>query len=217
MVDRITFFQSYYDAMSDLPADTFKEIMDAVFGYVFYDKEPENLSAIAKGYFILMKPNLDSSLKKASSGKLGGSTPKHDEVKDEANDKQAESKLKANDKQAESNIEEEVEVEKEVEDKKKSVKEKAADRRTHFQPPTLEEVKAYIAKEKFDVNAETWWNYYAGNGWHVGRQKMADWRASVRYWQNRQGTRASPTKPAREDWDETEDIYAEWRNRVNSA
>lgn len=30
--------------------------------------------------------------------------------------------------------------------------------------------------------AEKWWDYYASNGWKVGRNPMRDWRAAVRNW-----------------------------------
>lgn len=51
-----------------------------------------------------------------------------------------------------------------------------------FVPPTIEEVEAYIKEKGYSVNAERWMAYYESNGWMVGRTKMKNWKAAVRYW-----------------------------------
>ena len=55
--------------------------------------------------------------------------------------------------------------------------------RKRFVPPTLEEVKAYCAERKNNVNAEQFIDYYTSKGWYVGKNKMKDWKASVRTWE----------------------------------
>ena len=52
-----------------------------------------------------------------------------------------------------------------------------------FAPPALDEVKTYCAERKNTVDAEHWFSYYTANGWMVGRNKMKDWKASVRTWE----------------------------------
>jgi len=52
-----------------------------------------------------------------------------------------------------------------------------------FIPPTLDEVKQYCAERKNNVDAERFYNYYTSNGWHVGKNKMKDWKAAVRTWE----------------------------------
>ena len=52
-----------------------------------------------------------------------------------------------------------------------------------FAPPALDDVKAYCAERKNTVDAEHWYSYYEANGWMVGRNKMKDWKASVRTWE----------------------------------
>ena len=56
-------------------------------------------------------------------------------------------------------------------------------KRKRFVPPTLEEVKAYCAERKNNVDAERFVNYYESNGWMVGKSKMKDWKAAVRTWE----------------------------------
>lgn len=52
-----------------------------------------------------------------------------------------------------------------------------------FLPPTLEEVQAYCQERGNDVDAEKFINHYTANGWMVGKNKMKDWKASVRTWE----------------------------------
>ena len=65
--------------------------------------------------------------------------------------------------------------------------------RKHFVPPSVEEVKAYIDEKGYSINPDSFVDYYTSNGWHVGRNKMKDWKACVRSWNNRE---KKPTKPS---------------------
>jgi hypothetical protein len=56
-----------------------------------------------------------------------------------------------------------------------------------FVSPSIEEVSAYIKERKSNVNPETWLNHYTSNGWMVGKNKMKDWKASVRTWEAKDG------------------------------
>lgn len=57
--------------------------------------------------------------------------------------------------------------------------------RSIFKPPTVEEVKAYCQERKNNVDPERFVDFYASKGWMVGRDKMKDWKASVRTWEKR--------------------------------
>ena len=52
-----------------------------------------------------------------------------------------------------------------------------------FIPPTLEEVAAYCFERQNTVDPEHFIDYYTTNGWKVGKNKMKDWKASVRTWE----------------------------------
>lgn len=49
--------------------------------------------------------------------------------------------------------------------------------------PTLEEISTYCSERKNSVDPQKFWDYYASNGWKVGRNSMKDWRAAVRTWE----------------------------------
>lgn len=60
---------------------------------------------------------------------------------------------------------------------------RATDKR--FAPPTVEQVREYIAEKGLAVNAEHFVDYYAARGWKLGKgQPMKDWQAAVRTWAN---------------------------------
>ena len=51
-----------------------------------------------------------------------------------------------------------------------------------FVVPTLEEIKKYIKEKDYNVDAETFYNFYESKGWYVGKNKMKDWKKSVVVW-----------------------------------
>lgn len=123
---QFTFYESFYRAISRIKDNSDRAATyDAICAYALYGTMPDldslpDASAIA---FELIKPNLDSSRKKAVSGKMGGSA-KQTGSKQEANRKQSVSKTErcgkdaGNKKEIEGEKEDkkEIEGEKEVED-----------------------------------------------------------------------------------------------------
>jgi len=79
---------------------------------------------------------------------------------------------------------------------KKDNKEKNGKKVRAFAPPTIEEVKDYCKERNNKVNPEKFISHYEANGWMVGKNKMKDWRAAVRTWeQNKEyGTNSGSNK-----------------------
>ena len=99
-----SFYRSYYEASKDLPTKEDRaDFLMAICSYIFDGVEPE-ITGVASAMFKLAKPNLETSIKRANAGQIGGSSNKK-ENKAKANDKQNESKTEANDKQSESQVE----------------------------------------------------------------------------------------------------------------
>ena len=57
--------------------------------------------------------------------------------------------------------------------------------RNIFIPPTFEQVSCYCAERKNNVDASKFFNFYESKGWMVGKNKMKDWKASVRTWEDK--------------------------------
>lgn len=59
-------------------------------------------------------------------------------------------------------------------------------RAKRFVPPTVDEVRAYCIERQNGIDANRFVNHYTSNGWMVGRNKMKDWKAAVRTWEQRE-------------------------------
>ena len=55
-----------------------------------------------------------------------------------------------------------------------------------FIPPTHKEIKDYCLERKNFINVDKFINHYESNGWKVGRNKMQNWKAAVRTWEQSQ-------------------------------
>lgn len=81
----------------------------------------------------------------------------------------------------------EIEIGKDRDSRESSRKRNSANNSTtaaqKFKKPTLEELKAYIAENKYTFSAEAFMDYYESNGWKVGRNPMKSWQATCRTWQ----------------------------------
>lgn len=115
---QFTFYESFYKAVKRIKdPESRAQAYDAICAYALYGQEPNldsfsDFSAIA---FELIKPNLDSSRKKAENGKAGGSK-KQNKSKKEANKKQKQIESENEDKkEKEKENKIEIEIEKECE------------------------------------------------------------------------------------------------------
>lgn len=52
-----------------------------------------------------------------------------------------------------------------------------------FHPPTLSQLEAYCGEMGFQIDGQSFLDYYASNGWMVGQNPMQDWQAAVRRWE----------------------------------
>ena len=57
-----------------------------------------------------------------------------------------------------------------------------------FIPPTVEEVMAYCKERKNSIDAQYFVDWYTAKGWMIGKNKMKDWKATVRYWERKENT-----------------------------
>lgn len=55
-----------------------------------------------------------------------------------------------------------------------------------FNPPTFEEVLSYCNERRNNVDPQKWFDFYSSKGWMIGKNKMKDWKAAVRTWENNQ-------------------------------
>lgn len=226
---QFTFYESFFSAIGRIKKKADRcDAYDALCAYALYGTPPDldGLPDTAAIAFELIKPNLDSSRKKATSGKKGGSA-KQGASKPEADQKQTVSKLEANRKGWEPSREKEKEKEGEIE------KENECYPPTPLPPPTqadpvslvladylgrinpmaspssLDELKGYaeqmgaaVCKRAFDIaldNKKTTWPYIRAilrDKQSRGVRCLADWDAEEA---KREGNHGKPERDPVQD------------------
>lgn len=78
-----------------------------------------------------------------------------------------------------------------------NIKEKSIKRK--FEKPTIEQIQEYCIERDNGINAEAFYDFYESKNWYVGKNKMTDWKACVRTWEQRQ---RSKTKTSTEKMNE---------------
>ena len=86
--NQFTFYRSFWEAVRGLERKDQLPVLSAVIEYALDSKEPQGLTKTQTAFFLLTKPTLDASRRKAESGKQGGSKRKQTE----ASEKQTASK-----------------------------------------------------------------------------------------------------------------------------
>ena len=59
------------------------------------------------------------------------------------------------------------------------------EKKERFKKPSLLEVSDYISEKGYSVNADAFVNFYESKNWFVGKNKMANWQAAIRTWENK--------------------------------
>ena len=178
MNESFVFYRSFAEAMAELPAEQYKAVMVALSAYALDGTLPEDMDPVAKGFFLLMKPQIDANEKRRESGRKGAGAKWQNDGKAMAND----GKAMANrcETMANANANANVNVNVKEKDTKVSQKKSSA-----FHKPTVDEVRSYCIERRNNVDPERFVDFYESKGWRVGDQSMKDWKAAVRSWEAR--------------------------------
>lgn len=65
-------------------------------------------------------------------------------------------------------------------------------RATRFTPPSVDQVRDYCLERGNNVDPERFVDFYSTKGWMVGKNKMKDWKAAVRTWEQRDNNSPRP-------------------------
>ena len=97
-----------------------------------------------------------------------------------------------------------------------------------FAPPSLDEVANYCTERINNINPQAFLDFYQAKGWMVGKNKMKDWKACVRTWEQRNntgGNNAANQKPGKlslaervtENRKRAERVIAQQRQNVSTV
>lgn len=53
-------------------------------------------------------------------------------------------------------------------------------------PPSIEEIEQYCSERNNGINANAFYDFYESKDWYVGKNKMKDWKACIRTWEQRE-------------------------------
>ena len=187
---QFTWYRSYYDALKELPAEEFRDIVLAVCAYALDGEEPE-LSGVARAIFTLIRPTLEVGRSKAEnrsraeqtsiSAEQTGNSPEQTKNKPE----QTQNKRKQTGNKPEQTRNKPEQTRKEKEKEKESENDSYCSPPPptgpkRVVPPTLAEVQSYVAQRQSPVDPQGFIDFYASKGWMVGKTPMKDWKAACR-------------------------------------
>lgn len=176
---RMNFYRTFYDLATLLPEAERRKVNTALLDYFFEGIEPKGLSESGMKVFKGCEGRISKSRTNAANvaNRYSDSKPTNDDTNTDTND----------DTNAPTEPLPERERDREVD--KEGVKEKR--KAARFRAPSPAEVseyaQQYAATKNLDLRAidfdpEYFCDYYESNGWHVGKQPMKDWKATVRRW-----------------------------------
>ena len=212
--ESFVFYRSFFEALQNVPKKNRADVYEAVFAYVFEASEP-SLSGVSRALWELMRPQLDSSMKRyenakkgaeygekgAKYGKLGG-RPKKEKPPLRGNDKNP---LNDNDNV---NVNDNSNVnDNENDNENVNVNDlhpltpSKGDGRQRFTKPTVEEVALYCQERMNGIDAQEFIDFYESKGWMIGKSPMKDWKACVRTWERSRKNKEPPDRYADiDDW-----------------
>ena len=191
---QFTWYRSYYDALKELPAEEFRDIVLAVCAYALDGEEPE-LSGVARAIFTLIRPTLEVGRSKAENRSRAEQTSlyaeqtgnKPEQTKNKPEQTQNKRKQTGNKPEQTRNKPEQTRKEKEKEKERETERENDSycsppppSGPKRFVPPTLAEVQSYVAERQSPVDPQGFIDFYASKGWMVGKTPMKDWKAACR-------------------------------------
>ena len=86
-----------------------------------------------------------------------------------------------------------IDIDKDKEEDKEYIKES---KKKSFKKPTIEEIQDYCKERNNSINADAFYDFYESKNWYVGKNKMQNWKAAIRTWEQRD---TKTTKKQKED------------------
>lgn len=176
---RMNFYRTFYDLTTLLPEAERRKVNTALLDYFFEGIEPKGLSESGMKVFKGCEGRISKSRTNAANvaNRYSDSKPTNEPTEDATNDAAEWSTKPLPDR----------ERDREVDKEGAKEKRKAARFRAPSPAEVSEYAQQYAATKNLDLRAidfdpEYFCDYYESNGWHVGKQPMKDWKATVRRW-----------------------------------
>lgn len=229
MAESFVFYGTWEEQLECLDPAIRGQFLEAIINYGLREEEPD-FTGLARALWIGIKNDMDNAkarrIKNMENGKLGGikkalnagtkkeqsSSNKEQEQADNAQVKEplaSPSECLATPSQPylDVDVDGNVDVDADVNAHSGTIAPQAPPKR-RFVKPTVDEIRAYCAERKNNIDAQHFWDYYEARGWKVGgRSAMKDWRAAVRTWE-KNNFQTSPPKNHGMDGDQSQQSKA---------
>ena len=93
--ESMVIYRSFYEAVADCDAETFKKVISAVFEYGMLGIQPK-VEGVAKSLFSLMKPQIDANIRRRENGIKGGRPKNRNITEAKPNNNLTKTKVKPN-------------------------------------------------------------------------------------------------------------------------
>lgn len=193
MAESMIFYKSFYTAACKLEDTDRLHCYDAILHYGLTGEIP-NVEGVAAIVFDLAKPQIDANIKRRKDGakgknfgKRGGRPRKENPIGVNSENPTGvidENPIGVNSKTPNVNVNVNDNVNVNVND---NDNDNTKTQSRAFIPPTTEEVIAYCQDRGNDIDGQTFVDFYQSKGWMVGKNKMKDWKAAVRTWEQQRG------------------------------
>ena len=197
MKNSFVLYTDYRQHTALLSVEEKAQLLDAIFAYAA--GEEVELTGMALMAFSFIKAQMDRDEEKYKAicekrriaGKMGGAPKGNTNASKQANaSKNNQTQAKQGDTDTENDTDTDTDTVTDndtVTDINSEVKPRSV-----FKPPTLEEVKEYCWERNNGIDAQSFIDFYSSKGWMIGKNKMKDWKAAVRTWEQR-NNRPAPT------------------------
>lgn len=85
-----------------------------------------------------------------------------------------------------------------------------------FAPPSVEEVNAYCRSRGNGISGEEFIDFYAAKGWMIGKNRMKDWKAAVRTWEQRRKNTSPQTKKVFSNFQQNDYDFGQLEDELRS-
>ena len=196
----ITMYESFYLAGQNMSIEDRVKFYEAIMEYGFYGKEPK-LDGIIGTVFTAIKPVIDRSQAAREYGRRGG-RPKKDAEVENTEKSTLLSTLKTEKNRIEKNRIELNGIETETEKKKK-------ESIGRFAPPSFDQVSEYCTERSNGIDPQAFIDFYESKGWMIGKNKMKDWKAAIRTWEQRNNApkKEDNDNEIRKHYDDARNLY----------
>jgi hypothetical protein len=169
-------YNDYKEHISLLSQSEKGDLLDCIFNFTNGEEvSPSGIVAMAFSFIKsqLERDNISYEAKRERNRKNGlkGGRPSKSE------------RLNEEPKETENNRTVFLETEKSLNDTDTDTDTDIIKKQTKFKKPTVDEVKSYCLERNNSVDPQRFMDFYASNGWKVGKNPMKDWKASVRNWE----------------------------------